>query len=277
MPHGSVKDGALAVANDHHHGFVALAFLTPCRGEDLHVFGWTAQGIIEFVLGMFPLGRHPLGDRVGFAQFDDEFVLRSMAAAAAWACVTDFLAVFVEVDIRAVFFGAIAPTSKSDDLVVFGPIWKRVIGGMDADELPAIADVRFKGSANGKGPILPVVITHDDVVFGELWIPRLPSIRQLGLQIRGGLFGLGSLFWIEISGNLGSRWGGSGDLDGELPISLEVLFHDRCHGLPVVVVLAIEDQDSDGGGLDADLKEQEQAAKKGFQQGIHGAIVVGGP
>ena len=67
VAHGGVEDGAFAVANDHHHGFMPLAFLAPSRGKDLHVFGWAAQGIVEFILGVLPFGGHALGDWVGFA------------------------------------------------------------------------------------------------------------------------------------------------------------------------------------------------------------------
>lgn len=185
-------------------------------------------------------------------------MLRTVAAAAAWTCVTDLLAVVVEINVGSVFFGAIAPAAETDDLVVFRPIGKRIVGGVDADEFATGADVGFEGSSDGLGPILAVVIADDDVVLGEIGVPGLPGLRELQFEFRGRFFCLGSLFGAEIPWDARSRRRCGGDLDAELAVALEMVPHDGCHGLPVVVVLAVDDQNSNRSGLKADLEEQEK-------------------
>ena len=85
-----VHDAAFAVGDSHDHGLVPFGVWGIGRGQHLHVFRWATEVIVEFVLGVFPLGGHALGDGVFFpviAKLHDEFVLRSVVASGSRAIV----------------------------------------------------------------------------------------------------------------------------------------------------------------------------------------------
>ena len=124
MAHGGVEDFAFAILEHHHHRLVAFALGAPGSGQNLHVGAGAAQGIIEFILGVFPFGRHAGSYGVCLADLDYEFVLRAVTATTSGVGVTHELVALIVIDVRSVFLGASAPASEADHLVVLQPIWK---------------------------------------------------------------------------------------------------------------------------------------------------------
>lgn len=149
--------------------------------------------------------------------FDDKLVLRAVGAALAGSSVAEEFAVLY-VKPRAGFLIASAPAADSDDAVVFGPVAEGIIGGVNRDEAAAIFDIGFEGGADGVGPAFTVVVGDDDVVGGEVRVPRGPSFLR-------SAFG----------------WGG-GDSNGEGAGGFESVPEDWGGDVPLVVVLAVEDE-----------------------------------
>ena len=123
MAHRRVKNDAFTVLNRHHHWLVSLALGAVCGGQHIHVFGGSAEGVVQFVLRVHPLSWHPFSDRVGAVSNDDlEGVLRAVAAAAAGLCIPNDFAVVIVVDVWPVFLGAASPSAEADHLVILEPI-----------------------------------------------------------------------------------------------------------------------------------------------------------
>ena len=111
MAHWRVENDAFTVLDRHHHWLVSLALGAVGGGEDGHVLGGTAEGVVQLVLRVHPLGWHPLSDRVGAISNDDlEGMLRAVTAAAAGLCIPNDFAVVVVVDVWPVFLCAASQT-----------------------------------------------------------------------------------------------------------------------------------------------------------------------
>src|SRR6185312_6468372 len=136
--------------------------------------------------------------------------------AGAGGIVFDDLAIAVA-DHRAVFFVAVAPTADADHLVVFLPLGKGIVGGVVTDKAAAVAHEVFKSLAGFFGPGCAVVVADDNLVFGEV-----------GMEIVVGAAGFSG-----------------GDVDGEDFCAFQGGFEQRCRGLPIVIVLAVDNQHAD--------------------------------
>ena len=246
MAHRRVENKALAVPDGEHHWFVALALGAVGGGEDGHVFGGTAEGVVQLVLRVHPLGRHAVGDWVGGVADDDfECVLRAVAAAGARLRVADEVAPVVVIDVRPVFLGAAAPAAEADHPVVLEPARERVVGGMDRDEAPAVAHVFLERPLYRLWPLLAVVIADDHVVLVERRAEGVPLGLKLLANFFGSLSRLGLLALAQVARWAGgARWGGE-HIDLEQLGLLHLRLHVRRHGFPVVVVLTVDEQHTD--------------------------------
>ena len=135
VSHWRVKDSTFSKGDGHHHRFVpSRAFSlfggVGC-GKDLHVVRGASKTVVQFVFGVQPLFGQAASDGMSKVSDGDlEFVLRAVGAAASGRVVSYQFPLFVEIDVRAVFFRASAPTAQSDHLVVGFPVRPAVVGGM---------------------------------------------------------------------------------------------------------------------------------------------------
>src|SRR5665647_1428861 len=132
MSHGGVKDPSFAVGDGHQHGLIAAStFFGGIRvggGKDLHVFGRTAKGTVQFIFSVHPGYRKSFQDRmVGFSGPYQVFVLRTMRAGSSFGGIYYQLIILV-IDIGAIFFVALVPATESDDFVVLFPVGEGVVG-----------------------------------------------------------------------------------------------------------------------------------------------------
>lgn len=242
---GGVEDAAFAVVDDHQAGFFDCGQVGSGGGEDGDVFGGAAEAAVEFVLGVEPAVGEAFGDGVVLGlDFDDEFVLGAVGAAFAGGGVAEEFAVF-DVKPGAGFFIAPAPAADADDAVVFGPVAEGVVSSVDGDEAAAVFDVGFEGGADGVRPGLAVVVGDDDVVGGEVGVPGGPGVF-------GGAFGRGG-----------------GDGDGEGAGGFEGVAEDGGGDVPLVVVLAVEDEGLQFGLRVVGEGEGEEAGEEGEEE-AHG-------
>lgn len=218
VSHRRVEHAAFTVVDREDHRFVRAAAaglgIGPTRGEHGHVLGRAAKPVVQFVLGVEPDGGHALRDRVVAVANDDlKLVLRAVAAAVAFGLVAHELVV-LEIDIGTGLFVASAPAAEADDLVVLLPVAEGVVGGVDDDEPATVLDVPDEILLHVLWPGSAVVVGDDDLVVGELGIP---------------------------AGEILARGRGR-DVDRKEAGFFEGPLEDRRGGLPVVVVLAIDDQ-----------------------------------
>ena len=246
---------------------MALAFGAPGGRQHFHIYGGTAQGIIQLIAPVFPLGRHALCDGViAVADLNGEFVLRPVAASAALAGVADEFAFLIVIDVRAVFFSATTPAAKADHFVVLQPIGEGVVRGVHNHEAAAVFHVFFKIRLHSCGPFLAVIVADNHVVLGEC---RPPFFPLLGIQLVGGLDGLGALFLVQAAGNARALRGG-GYIHGKHFRRFKLGFHPGRHSAPVVIVLPVHNQQLDRLGLRRQCQDgQESEGNKGKNGFFH--------
>ena len=224
---------------DHHeHRFLFAAaahFLRRHRArEHRNVLRRAAQAVVEFVLPVHECGGQPLHDRmIRRAVVQREFVLLAVAATATGRGVERPLAV-AEAQIRAAFFIAPAPAADADHLVVGRPFGERIVRRMDGHEAAAASHEFLECLLRRRGPRLAVVVRDDDGVVGKFRLPRFDPLPFLG------------------------RGGHVHDEDARL---LKDLLHHRRGHLPLVIVLAVHDEDFDfvrSGGGDCECERGEE-------------------
>ncbi len=137
---------------------------------------------------------------------------------------------------------AIAPAADANHFVVFHPLRESIVRRVNADEAAAVLDEILERGLGCGTPISAVVVENDDAVFGEV---RLEIVHALAVRRAGG------------------------DVHGESSGAFEGGLEDRGRDLPLVIILAIDDQGlelvSGGGGLKT---EKEQRAQRQAGQPI---------
>ena len=193
---------------------------------------------------------------VGDVGFDQEFVLGAVAATGAGSGILgpDRLA---QAQIGAGFFVAPAPAAQTDHRIILGPVGERIVGGVVGNEAAAVFHKGEKGGVDLGRPALAVIIGDNDRIGRKIGAPLGPE-RGCGSLVRrdrSGVFG-------EIFGVSGFLGGGGllgqfrrgrgrgrrrGHIDAEAPSGLKDLLQHRTGDGPLVIVLAVDDEDFDFG------------------------------
>src|SRR5579864_7943387 len=151
-------------------------------------------------------------------------MLLVVVAGGAWLGFLNEISRF-EMDVRAALFVAAAPAAQADHLVIGCPSREGIVGGVIADEASAVAHECFEG---GFGLVRPLAATAEIAVVRYHYFVggkvRLEAAHVFALGRRGS------------------------DIYLELPGAFQDFFQNRSGGFPVVIILAVDDEDLDGGG-----------------------------
>ena len=103
-----------------------------------------------------------------------ERVLGTVGSTFARGCIAHEFAILDE-ETRAALFIAASPSTHADHAIVLGPIWKSIIGRMNADEAATAGHVGLEVFSHRFRPEFTIVIAYDHSEIGELGPPRIPS------------------------------------------------------------------------------------------------------